>query len=206
MPNSNPSGLGMMNFKHRFPGQYRDPETGLYQNWNRDYDSVLGRYIQSDPLGLDAGTNTYLYVRANPVNKVDFMGKYDGDISDGNYQCSIPFSFSSDPFPHSFLCSFGQCLGFYPSSVLLTGLVGYSNGEVRTDNTLVIDSRTTCGRLETPNKCSRAEYGACLLEQMQNQSGSPYSLGGSDSNPPSKVCTDAAAVAKSTCSAKCAIK
>lgn len=32
----------------------------------RDYDSSIGRYVQSDPVGLDAGLNTYLYALANP--------------------------------------------------------------------------------------------------------------------------------------------
>jgi RHS repeat-associated protein len=38
-------------FNLRFPGQYMDAETGLHQNWFRDYDPKLGRYTQVDPLG-----------------------------------------------------------------------------------------------------------------------------------------------------------
>ncbi len=58
----------------RFPGQYFDQETGLHYNYFRDYDTLLGRYIESDPIGLDGGINTFLYVSNKPLNRVDIFG------------------------------------------------------------------------------------------------------------------------------------
>jgi RHS repeat-associated protein len=57
----------------RFPGQRADSATGLYQNGYREYDAV-GRYIQSDPIGLAAGVNTFAYVSSKPLTHIDPLG------------------------------------------------------------------------------------------------------------------------------------
>jgi RHS repeat-associated protein len=58
----------------RFPGQYFDQETGLNYNYFRDYDPAIGRYIQSDLVGLASGLNTYVYVAASPLTNSDRLG------------------------------------------------------------------------------------------------------------------------------------
>jgi RHS repeat-associated protein len=56
------------------PGQYRDAESRLSQNWRRYYSSKLGRYIQRDPIGLQGGLNTFGYVSGNPLTYADPQG------------------------------------------------------------------------------------------------------------------------------------
>jgi RHS repeat-associated protein len=58
----------------RFPGQYHDRETGTHYNFHRDYNPNTGRYLQSDPIGLNGGENVYAYGRQNPMRGVDSMG------------------------------------------------------------------------------------------------------------------------------------
>jgi len=83
LPNSNPSGLGTFTYNLRFPGQYYDAESGLNYNMARDYNPNLGRYVESDPLGLLAGISTYGYANGNPLIWVDPRGTDVGPLGVG---------------------------------------------------------------------------------------------------------------------------
>ncbi len=63
-----------LRFDLRFPGQRHDPVSGLNYNYFRDYEPATGRYLQSDPIGLEGGWSTYGYVGGDPVSYVDPFG------------------------------------------------------------------------------------------------------------------------------------
>ena len=73
-PETNPSNLGAFTQNLRMPGQYADSETGLFYNTLRDYDPMVGRYIESDPIGLGGVINTYAYAGGNPLRYTDPTG------------------------------------------------------------------------------------------------------------------------------------
>jgi RHS repeat-associated protein len=89
-----------------FPGQSQ-VLSDLYYNRARDYDPVLGRYIQADPIGLLGDVNPYVYAGADPVNMMDPDGElawwvipailaggnllYQLYMNDGNVNCVDPW-------------------------------------------------------------------------------------------------------------------
>jgi RHS repeat-associated protein len=87
----------------RYPGQWFQGETsavGLSQNGYRDYDPTLGRYIETDPLGIEAGANVYAYVDGDPVNAIDPMGLVNhttGQTYNCGQGCWIRIDYTFDP-------------------------------------------------------------------------------------------------------------
>ena len=87
-------GIGFV-LNMRYPGQYFDAETGLNYNYFRDYEPGTGRYVESDPVGLRGGANTYAYVEDSPLRFSDAKGLLKFDCAgkcDGTEQSSIESS------------------------------------------------------------------------------------------------------------------
>jgi RHS repeat-associated protein len=74
-PNTNPQGAGTFSYDLRLPGQVAGSWGSTLQNDNRDYDPAVGRYVESDPIGLAGGSySTYNYARGNPISLDDPSG------------------------------------------------------------------------------------------------------------------------------------
>jgi RHS repeat-associated protein len=84
----NPASLGAFVYNLRFPGQMFDGQAGLHQNMFRDYSPAIGRYVESDPVGLNAGVNTYGYALQNPIWYSDMFGL---DVQICNRPADLPF-------------------------------------------------------------------------------------------------------------------
>jgi len=140
----------------RLPGQRYDRESGLAQNWNRDYWPEGGRYVQSDPIGLVGGINTFAYVASSPLRYddplgLDYMSMYPMINNEGYWRNTEPpetpkcseiclFEVKPDCRPGDTQCAMASAAAglrmstksrFYSCKCVLTfGLIGKVGGAV----------------------------------------------------------------------------
>ena len=115
-----------------FPGQYFDAESGLFYNWSRYYDPTIGRYTQSDPIGLAGGINTYAYVGGNPISRIDTTGLATFTLTGGGsfvagwgFEGSLGVYLSNQPNDFGIVLSGGRGPG---ANVGLSAQLGYVAG------------------------------------------------------------------------------
>jgi RHS repeat-associated protein len=121
VPDENPSGVGAFEFPMRFPGQYFDKESNLAYNYFRDYNSAIGRYAQSDRIGLRGGLNTYSYVSGNPIAKKDPLGlQEEPDCDWATGRCHDSPDYADPRQPNS---CFAECLGRKGGTALIATFV-----------------------------------------------------------------------------------
>lgn len=98
IPSADPDGDGVaFELALRFPGQQATDASGMFYNYQREYDPAVGRYSQSDPIGLDGGISTYSYVSSNSMGSSDPLGLMANcTCVDGGVNIDIPIKFSGD--------------------------------------------------------------------------------------------------------------
>ena len=76
----------------RLPGQHEDTGVGEFYNRYRYYNSIGGKYINQDPLGINGGINIYVY----PLNPVKYIGCLGltavGTMTGSNIEIKVPIS------------------------------------------------------------------------------------------------------------------
>lgn len=121
----------------RFPGQWFQAESGLHQNWMRDYDPTTGRYVQADPVGLIDGSAIYGYARQNPGRWTDPTGEF------------LPIVALAKPL----------------AAVAFGGLIGYGLGEIA--DLLERRNECACGVADmTSNRIADVLAGASAVDGL----------------------------------------
>ncbi|WP_426178332.1 RHS repeat-associated core domain-containing protein, partial [Massilia sp. TWR1-2-2] len=160
-PDENPSRMGLFAYNPRFPGQLFDKETNNHYNRFRDYDPQTGRYVQSDPIGLDGGISTYTYAEGNPVMFTDPEG-LETLLCARELGGTVPTAPSGNPLRHEYLVVNGKVFSFMPGDSML-----WSQGRI--DNNESIN-----GRCESVSKDSKFDS---AVEKAIAEVGAPkYSI------------------------------
>ncbi len=187
--NGNPAGAGTFGYDLRFPGQVFDGQAGLHDNYMRDYDPAIGRYAESDPIGLGSGVNTYAYAEDDPPSVTDPLGLETAQCT--RRLNNVPFRVG--PLFHQYVCVGNAKTGYTCRGLGPSGSMFNSPGKLETDSY----SSKSCQAVLGENPCVEACIKKTFSSALPNYS---VDLSHGDN------CQTYATSAVSECVAKCHAK
>jgi len=81
-PDSTPRTDTAVGTRFLYHGQLFDPYTRTYSMRAREYRPTWGRFLSTDPIGLDGGLNLYAFVNGAPLHMRDPMGTHADPLKD----------------------------------------------------------------------------------------------------------------------------
>jgi RHS repeat-associated protein len=84
VPASSGAAVGAEAYPFRYTGQRLHSDYGLYDYKARNYNPVIGQFLQPDPIGFGGGMNFYGYVGDDPTNETDPTGTEGNHADNGN--------------------------------------------------------------------------------------------------------------------------
>ena len=123
-------------------GHYTDA-SGLFYNYQREYDPAVGRYSQSDPIGLGGGISTFTYASAAPVTRKDELGLRSAGILSGSETGGIPGVNGNNPFGHVAIATTSGIYSFGTSHPYGSSAAEYIQSQAASRNVEVVTFDTT---------------------------------------------------------------
>jgi RHS repeat-associated protein len=146
-PANDPDGDGVLfELALRFPGQQATNASGLFYNYQREYDPAVGRYSQSDPIGLTGGISAYAYVNSAPTLAIDPLGlRKSLAILSASEQGGIPL-FGDNPFGHIALATESGLYSYGTSHAYGSSVSEYIQSQLTNRSVEIVEFETSAAQ------------------------------------------------------------
>ena len=144
IPSADPDGDGAaFELALRFPGQQATDASGMFYNYQREYDPTVGRYSQSDPIGLAGGIARYVYVDSAPIVATDAAGlRKSLAILSASEQGGMPL-LGDNPFGHIALATGSGLYSYGTAHNYGSSARDYIQSQVANRNVEIVEFETS---------------------------------------------------------------